>query len=150
MSFKGKLFLVLMAAAAAIYLFGPNAAQMEVAQQEAETASQQTEEPRVEHYAGEVANNATEARNLLQKKTAEINTILGKQALNDSDLESIHEHSYSLEHAVDRLRADHAAAEEKIDNLDEAVQALHYASENHNEAETRQWFGKMQNAIQSL
>ena len=50
-----------------------------------------------------------------------------------------------LQELVDKIRADNGKKnEDKVDNLDEAVQAIHSSSENHKEAETRKWFAVLE------
>lgn len=102
---------------------------------------------RVEHYAAEQPQNETEALAQLAEKTEAVAAIMENDELTDSDLEAIHEVTYSLETAVDKLRETQTeASETKLDAVDEAVQALHYASENHEMAKTKLWFTKLQAA----
>lgn len=102
---------------------------------------------RVEHYAAEQPQNETEALAQLAAKTEAVTAIIKNGELTDSDLEAIHEVTYSLETAVDKLRETQTeASEAKLDAVDEAVQALHYASENHEMAKTKLWFTKLQAA----
>ena len=104
------------------------------------------EEAREEHYKAHI-ETADEAFEALDTKTAEIKEILKNEGeLDVLDLENIHEISYTLEAAVDRLREDKAANTAKLDVLDEAVQAIHYASENQEEVKTREWFAKLEPA----
>lgn len=102
---------------------------------------------RVEHYAAVQPQNETEALVQLAEKTNAVAAIMANDELTDSDLEAIHEVTYSLETAVDKLRETQTeASEAKLDAVDEAVQALHYASENHEMAKTKLWFTKLQAA----
>lgn len=106
-------------------------------------------EERISHYEAPRPGTQAEAFALLKTKTGEIGAALEKKPLDGNALESIHERTYALEHAVDRLREDakNDAQEKAVDTLDEAVQALHYASENHEEAVTREWFARLEPAI---
>lgn len=110
------------------------------------------EEFRPDHYKVVVPANQQEALSSLQSKTNEIAVILKKAKLDDKDLETIHEKSYWLEASVDALRQVDVKEEVAVavDNLDEAVQALHYASENHRETQTREWFGKLKTAAEQV
>ena len=98
-------------------------------------------EERVDHYEAHQPKNKAEALSSLKDRTATVGQILKSEALTDSDLERVHEVSYDLEAAVDYLRTHQGDAQEEVlDSLDEAVQAIHYASENHEEEKTREWF----------
>ena len=102
---------------------------------------------RVEHYAAAAPANATQALELVRVKVADIATLLTRETLTGKDLEAIHEISYALEAAVDTLRSrQNATQKTALDALDEAVQAIHYASEEHDETKTRQWFAALRPA----
>ncbi len=128
--FKFKILLAILAVSTLIRFYGPGLT---------ETDHDHDHET-VQHYEGEMVETTEAAKVLLTEKITLIGNILGKAKLEASDLEAIHEHSYSLETAIDKLRADKAATETLIDTTDEAIQAIHYASENHEEAKTREWF----------
>lgn len=105
-----------------------------------------SQEARDAHYKASIAT-ADEAFKAIDEKVAEISGILKNEGeLEFLELESIHEISYTLEAAVDRLRDEKAADEAKLDVLDEAVQAIHFASEEQQEAQTRAWFAKLEPA----
>lgn len=104
----------------------------------------------VKHYEGVKVDSAGQALTLLKDKSAEIATILGKDTLEGSDLEKIHEISYSLENGIDFLIAGGALPVAKTDAVDEAVQAVHNNSENHKEDAVREWFPKLEARIASL
>ena len=99
---------------------------------------------RVSHYAFEKPHSHEAALTLLKDKTKETGKIMKKDSLSDSDLERVHEISYALEAAIDKIRETEATP--GIDALDETIQALHYASENHDEAKTRAWFAQLEPA----
>ncbi len=103
------------------------------------------DDARIEHYQGVELKNDEAAIALLNEKMNEIETALKSEDINAQILENVHESSYALEDAVDKLR-DEESDNEALDNLDEAVQALHYASENHETEKTKEWFAKMQEA----
>ena len=69
--------------------------------------------------------------------------------LSSEDLEEIHETTYWLEASVDLLKETKRSSniEEALDKLDEAVQAVHYSSENHKEIDVREWQIKLKSAI---
>ena len=108
-------------------------------------------EERIDHYVPAQPGNAEEALVVLTDKLGAISPIVAKESLTDNDLEAIHEASYSLEAAVDKLReGENEVQEAALDQLDEAVQAIHYASENHEEAKTREWFAVLMKAEQGV
>ena len=108
------------------------------------------DEERITHYAFEAPKSRQAALELFSSSQAEIAKVLESERLDSTQLEAIHEQSYGLEAAVDALRGLKLYPEEVIDNTDEAVQALHYASENHEESVTREWFAKLQAASQTV
>lgn len=107
-------------------------------------------EERVEHYQAQIETKeaAFEALTAETTKIAEI--LKTEDELEFTDLEEIHEISYTLEAAIDKLRAEKGAEEAKIDALDEAIQAIHFASENQEEAKTREWFAKLDPAAAEI
>ena len=105
------------------------------------------DEARVEHYAGEEIATAEDAVKTLKDENSEIAGILKSEKLEGSQLEKIHEISYTLENAIDKLIADKAAPQSQLDAVDEAVQAVHHASENHEEAKVREWYAKLETAV---
>ena len=105
---------------------------------------------RFRHYEGAHFGDAQSAIKALHDNTQTIAETLRHQPVTESDLESIHEISYTLENAIDELIMLKAAPQPKLDNIDEAVQALHAHSENHEEAETRAWLDKLSAAIHAL
>lgn len=107
-------------------------------------AEETAAEERVVHYAAEKPETKEHALTLLKDKTAEIGKIIKSEPLNDSDLEHIHEISYTLEAAIDKIRE--TDMNPQTDKIDEAVQALHYASESHDTEKTREWFAKLKSA----
>lgn len=106
---------------------------------------------RPEHYAHAKFENSEKAQEALNAKIAEIKAILDKsKELAFTDMEEIHEKSYTLESAVDKLRESKIADAGKIDALDEAVQAIHFASENQEEQKTREWFAKLEQSASMI
>lgn len=105
---------------------------------------------REEHYHVEIPATKEASTTLLSEKIGEISTILkANKELDPVTFEEIHEISYSLEAAVDGIKAADGASSE-LDTLDEAVQALHYASESQEEAKTREWFAKLEPAAGNI
>ena len=110
----------------------------------------ETQEQRVEHYEAHIGT-ADEAFKALDDKVAEIVVILKNQGeMEFVELEKIHEISYTLEAAIDKLRSSQAVAIDKVDVLDEAIQAIHFSSEKHEEAKTREWFAKLKVAADNI
>ncbi|MBL4804900.1 MAG: cupredoxin domain-containing protein [Alphaproteobacteria bacterium] len=108
------------------------------------------DEARVEHYEGHAIATTEEALKTLKDENAEIAGILKSEKLEGSQLEQIHEISYTLENAIDKLIAEKAAPQGQLDAVDEAVQAVHHASENHEEAKVREWFAKLEPAVDEI
>lgn len=119
---------------------------------EAPTKEAPATEVRIHHYEVAAPETKDAALTLLEEKMKAADEILAKGGTTVMDLESLHELSYSLEAAVDKLRASAPtnAQTKEIDALDEAVQAFHSSSENHEEKVVREWFTKMQAAAQTL
>lgn len=105
---------------------------------------------RIDHYAGQSFSSASAAAQALRKNVGKIKEILSADEITDQDLEFVHEISYSLESAIDKLKDAQAGAPATLDAIDEAVQALHYASENHEQAKTQEWLGKLAAAIDAM
>lgn len=104
-----------------------------------------------EHYEAIKIESADEAFTVLDEKTAAIGKVLENEGeLEFLQLEEIHEITYSLEAAIDKVRAEKAADEAKIDIVDEAIQAVHFASEKQEEAKVREWFAKLEPAAGGL
>lgn len=104
------------------------------------------------HYEVETPATDEAALKLIQEKADKIGAILASATLDDNQLESVHEQTYSIEAAINKLRSDeHSDSRETaIDGVDEANQALHAASEDHLEPITREWYGKLQPAVDTL
>ena len=104
----------------------------------------------VEHYEGKTFETAEAAKKSLQADNEKIAEILKNEKLTGAQLEKIHEISYGLEDAIDTLIAKKAGDATKLESIDEAIQAVHYASENHEEAKVREWFAKLEPAAGDL
>ena len=108
-------------------------------------------ETKTEHYEGAKFEPVEDAFKGLNEHTAQIGEILKKDGeLEFLELEEIHEISYALEAAIDKIRAEKAVDATKSDTTDEAIQALHFASEKQKETETRAWFVKLQTSVAAL
>lgn len=111
------------------------------------------QEERVAHYEVAAPKDHASALTLLQTKTKEVGAVLTKNAkLDDNTLEAIHEKSYALEAAVDKLRESPVNSSEKatLASTEEAVQKLHHASEDHKEAEVRESFAALETHLAQL
>ncbi|NIN33836.1 MAG: hypothetical protein GWO08_03850 [Gammaproteobacteria bacterium] len=98
------------------------------------------QENRPDHYKAAIPESSDEALEILEKNIARIKALLNDE-VGELELEKIHEISYSLEAAVDYLVMHQTVKQEPVLNeLDEAVQILHLASEEREEDETRKWF----------
>jgi hypothetical protein len=108
------------------------------------------EAEKIEHYEGQEIASSQEAITILQKDSAKITELLDGSDINDTVFETIHEMSYTLENATDKLIALEYTAQPKLDALDEAVQAIHHASESHEGDKVKEWAPKLANAITEL
>lgn len=127
-----------------VALFGSAALACE---EHAKLEQESMQEERVMHYEVEAPKTEAAAMALLQSKANEVSELLAKNAkLDDNQMESIHEKSYSLEAAINKLREATAekSKEAALDGVDEAVQELHYASESHKEEQVRQSFASLE------
>lgn len=87
-------------------------------------------EERIDHYDAREAASLEEAVANFSTYNDRLAGILDKGDLSDSDLESVHELTYTLENALERIRED-------LDDLAETLEALHVVSEEHDAAATR-------------
>lgn len=106
--------------------------------------------PKVQHYEGQEITTKDQALSAFAQNNAEIKAILDLDDVSPSDLEKIHEISYTLEKAVDFLISEKLASQSKLEAIDEAVQALHYASEDHEKDTVQKWFVKLEMALVDL
>ena len=86
---------------------------------------------RVEHYEARSAATLEEAVAIFVEFSDALKTVLEREPLEAADLEAVHEITYTLENALERMRGDLA-------ELADIVEALHLASEDHDEAATRE------------
>jgi nucleoside-triphosphatase THEP1 len=98
------------------------------------------QESRPDHYKAATPESSAEALEILEKNIARIEVLLNDE-VGVLELEKIHKISYSLEAAVEYLVMHQSVKQEPVLNeLDEAVQILHLASEERDEDKTRKWF----------
>jgi hypothetical protein len=86
---------------------------------------------RGEHYEAKTAATLEEAVANFAEYNEKLATILEQEELEGADLEAIHELTYTLENSLVRMREDMAG-------LADTLEALHLASEDHDEAVARQ------------
>jgi predicted transcriptional regulator len=99
------------------------------------------QQSRPDHYKAATPESSDEALEILEKNIARIEVLLNKNEVGVLELEKIHKISYSLEAAVEYLIMHQTVKQEPVLNeLDEAVQVVHLASEEHEADETRKWF----------
>lgn len=107
-------------------------------------------EGEVEHYAHDEIHSKEEAHAKLTEKAGLISSLVENEKIDDAQFEKIHEISYTLEAATDYLIANNLGDKETLENLDEAVQAIHSTSENHIEDAVREWTPKLDAAITTV
>jgi len=102
-------------------------------------------EQRVSHYEAVEPKTQKEALSLLHSKIDAIRKVLKTEVLGTTELEAIHEISYSLEEAVDALNKD---AEQKyqtiLKEMGDAIQRIHFLSEHHEGAKIRASFADLE------
>ncbi|MGH1397773.1 MAG: DUF6746 family protein [Alphaproteobacteria bacterium] len=104
----------------------------------------------VEHYEGKEFKDTAEALQSLKDDNTKIMKLLTQEKLSGDDLEAIHQISYGLEDAIDLLIKEKFTDKNTLEATDEAIQAVHYASENHEEAKVRDWQAKLVTAIENI
>src|SRR5690606_1436624 len=83
------------------------------------SAAAGAQEPRIDHYRGEPAGSAAQALANLAEYNARLQLLLEEDEV---DLHTVHELTYTLENALQRIQADLAEAAE-------ALEEVHLASE---------------------
>lgn len=104
----------------------------------------------VDHYQAKTIHNKDEAVKILNASIQEIKAIMKGQDLGALELENVHEISYTLEAAIDKLISLKSFPMPKLEDIDEAVQAIHHASENHEEEKVRSWLAKLDSSTSTL
>ncbi len=113
--------------------------------------AEHAEEEVIQHYAAEAPVTAEAAYEVLQEGSEEVAELLEKETPDNNDMERIHELSYSLETAVDFLREKNGTEEEAtIDAVDEAVQAIHFASENRELETLQKWSAALEETLNEM
>lgn len=93
----------------------------------AASAAAGAQAPRIDHYSGEPAESTQQALANLAEYNARLEALLAKDEV---DLHTVHELTYTLENALQRIQADLAEAAE-------ALEAVHLASEAADAAKAR-------------
>jgi low affinity Fe/Cu permease len=97
--------------------------------------AQADEEQRYEHFKGQPAKNLDQALFNLANFNAKLEDIMAKDELTPNDMATIHQLSYTLENALQRL-------DEEVDTMQEVLEEVHLASESM-DYETVQKQGKV-------
>ena len=90
------------------------------------------DDKRPSHFEGEPSKSAEQALQHLQTYNTRIRELLAKPSLSEADSLEIHESTYTLEKALQRLKAD-------LEKLQEVLEKLHLSSENYQQAEVRKY-----------
>lgn len=93
------------------------------------------EDQRYEHFKGQPAKNLDQALFNLANFNAKLEDIMAKDELTPNDMATIHQLSYTLENALQRL-------DEEVDTMQEVLEEVHLASESM-DYETVQKQGKV-------
>jgi len=87
--------------------------------------------PRVDHYEGMAAESLEEAFAHLAEYNERLAAIVERDALSAVDLNNIHQLTYTLENALERIRTDVVA-------IAEALEDVHVSSESADAVRTRE------------
>lgn len=85
--------------------------------------AQAQDEQRYEHFKGQPAKNLDQALFNLANFNAKLEEIMAKGELSPNDMATIHQLSYTLENALQRL-------DEEVDTMQEVLEEVHLASES--------------------
>jgi len=85
---------------------------------------------KVQHYEAKPAETLEQAVENFSEYNKRLSKVLQKKSLTTSDLEKIHELTYTLEVALAKIN-------EELSGLPATLETLHLASEKHNEAQAR-------------
>jgi len=88
------------------------------------------EKEEFEHYRAEKAETLGQAVKNFSEYNNVVAKVLEKDQLSPADVEEIHEATYTLENALERM-------EEGMEQLEETLETLHRASEAHQEQAVR-------------
>jgi len=88
------------------------------------------DEEEFQHYRAEKAETLEQAVRNFSEYNKRIAEVLKQGELSPADVEEIHEATYTLENALERI-------EEGMEELEETLETLHRASEEHREADVR-------------
>ncbi|NKI34758.1 hypothetical protein HFP89_06225 [Wenzhouxiangella sp. XN79A] len=77
---------------------------------------------RPDHFRGAPSESLEQARQNFAETTARIDDVLARGELTPADLAAVHELTYTLENALERI-------DEEYDRLEEQLEELHLASE---------------------
>lgn len=105
---------------------------------------------RIEHYEASKPENKSKALALLNKSVEEIAVTLNVGALDGAKFETIHQKSYAMEAAAEVLEASGDIEEQLMVEIIEAVEGVHHASEDHEEAETRAHLAELMDLLKQL
>lgn len=107
---------------------------------EIEAFKAEAAEARDDHYHVAPPKSVLEAKELLEETAKKV-----ELHHRNGEFEELHKDSYALEAVVDSLRLQDTANEKLIDELDEVVQIIHYASEQENKKILDQEMGAFKN-----
>lgn len=82
----------------------------------------QGDDDRPEHFEGERSDTIAEALDNLREYNAKLNAIIERNELTAAEMAEIHQLSYTLENALERI-------EDEVEDLAEVLEEVHIASE---------------------
>lgn len=88
-------------------------------------AAVQADDDRPEHFEGERSETLEQALDNLREYNARLSAIVERDELTAAEMAEIHELSYTLENALERI-------DDEVDELAEVLEEVHIASEEMN------------------
>lgn len=113
-----------------------------------QSVSKHAERP--DHYAAKEIDTPMSAIAFLQASDEALQLMLKADILSNSDFQAIHERSYTMEAAVDKLVYEKIGSPDVLSILNESVQAIHYASEKYEEEKLRIWASSFSEAVSNV
>ncbi len=97
-------------------------------------------ESKIDHYAAGDIASVGDAVQSLKTSGDKIAAILKKESLTVQEIETVHEISYTIEAAVEKLRGSGKFDSKRLETLSSTVEEIHLASEQHLEDIVRKYF----------
>lgn len=87
------------------------------------------------HYDAEIIKDSAHAVNILKDAEGKIFKTLSLPELSSSEFEELHQLSYSMEAAIEKIEDEELYSETIIDPLEDVIEEIHEASEDYEKNE---------------